>query len=118
MEDAVIAVSKKVIGLLVFTIVGLSLVILTAYSKYIYAKDFTFLIEATCNPEQQSCFVRDCEEYCPPNQLEIYSAYEISAADYDKCTTNGCENICQNETTKNLCIEISCNAENGDDCTD
>lgn len=118
MEDAVIAVSKKVIGLLVFTICGASLVFLSAYTKYIYAKDFSFLIEATCNPEQQTCYVRDCDESCPPNQLEIYSAYEISAADYAKCTTNGCENICQNETTSNLCKEFVCDGEKGDDCTE
>ncbi len=118
MEDAVIAVSRKVIGLLVFTIISLSLVFMTAYTKYIFAQDYTFRIEATCNPQQQTCFVRDCTESCPPNQLPVYSAYKISASDYSECTTNGCENICQNEDKSNLCKEIVCNAQNGDSCSE
>lgn len=120
MEDVVIvAASKKVTRLLIFfAFVCVSLVALTSYTKYIYAKDYTFRIESTCNPEEGVCYVRDCDEYCPPNNLAVYTVYNMSASYYDQCENNSCENICHNEDTAQLCIELKCSEENGDVCTD
>jgi len=118
MDDQVNTLSRKVIVLLITTSVCVCLVLLTAYTKFIYANDYQFRIEAPCDPETESCFVRDCEEYCPPNGLEVFSVFEISAADYEKCTTNSCENVCQSVVGDELCLQVSCDEENGDDCTD
>ena len=47
----------------------------SSYYKYYYAKDYDFLVEASCNPEIEKCNFRDCEnepDSCPPNGLSNY----------------------------------------------
>ena len=110
--------SPKVSILLSITAVCVALVFLTAYSKYIFAKDYDFILEAPCNPEIEVCFVRDCDDYCPPNELDTYTIYKIPASAYESCTTNSCQNICQNPKTSGLCEKINCQIEDGDDCSD
>lgn len=117
MEDKVIAVSKKVVVLLVATVISVSLVILTSYTKYIFAQDFQFRIEGTCNPETETCYVRDCDDYCPPNQLANYNVFIIPASEYDQCENNTCDNLCQADEANPLCEKINCSVENGNDCT-
>lgn len=103
--------------LLLISGISVALVCLVSYTKYIYAKDYTFLVEASCDPLTQSCYVRDCEDYCPPNELESYTVFAISAADFSSCTDNSCSNVCLNPTTAEKCEEITCDIENGDDCS-
>jgi hypothetical protein len=104
--------------LIAFIIITLFFVFLTGYTKYIFAKDYTFYIEAECNPDTTSCFIRDCEEYCPPNGLSTYSAYYIDASEYSRCTSNDCSNICQDSTTAHLCEPIPCDSDAGDECSE
>lgn len=105
-RDTVLAI--LVIGSLFF-------VALTAFTKYLLFKDYTFLIEAACDPEEQICYTRSCEDYCPPNGLEVFTVYEISASNFDSCTDNSCASICRFEQTASLCTEIFC--EPSDDVT-
>lgn len=105
---------KILVGL---TAISVLLVLLTGYTKYIYAGDYFFIIEAPCDENSQTCFVRDCEDYCPPNELATYKTYLIKAEDFADCTENSCTNICENEETSDLCEEVICNLDNGDDCS-
>jgi len=100
----------------IFIIVSLVLVYMTAFTKYIWAKDYFFIVETTCDPEVSTCFVRDCEDYCPPNGLEIYSSYLMKAYDFEKCPNGDCYEICTDTTTSNLCEKIECDLEI-DSCT-
>ncbi|MEZ4104591.1 MAG: hypothetical protein R3B60_04900 [Candidatus Paceibacterota bacterium] len=111
------SVSKRIIVMVVVTALSVSLVLLTAYTKYIYAHDYDFIIEAPCDPEQMSCYVRDCNDYCPPNELEIYQVYHLPASIYPLCIDNSCTNICESDETKKQCIPVLCNINNDDDCT-
>ncbi len=100
-----------------FVIVSIFFVFLTAYTKYIFAKDYSFYIEGECNPTTTTCFVRDCEEYCPPNGLDTYSAYYIDASEFSSCASNDCANICKNLETAHLCEQIACDS-NDYECTE
>jgi hypothetical protein len=101
-----------------FVFVALILISLTAYTKYIFAKDYNFYIEAPCDPTLMTCFVRDCDDYCPPNGLSTYRAYMVSASVFPDCIDNSCTNICLSGTTSSLCEEIICSTEDGDSCSD
>jgi hypothetical protein len=111
--------SKKwgVVILVSFVVISLTLTYLTAYTKYIFAKEYTFYIEAPCDSETMTCFTRDCEDYCPPNGLSEYRAYTIKASVFSSCTDNSCTNICQNSETAMQCEEIVCSEEDGDSCS-
>lgn len=103
--------------LTIFVLSSLVFTFLTAYTKYIFAKDYSFYIEAPCDPSTMSCFVRDCDDYCPPNGLDTYRAYMIPASIFPACTNNSCENVCLDETTTHQCEEIQCDEEAGDSCS-
>ncbi len=100
-----------------FVLLSLVFTYLTAYTKYIFAKDYSFYIETPCDPESMTCFVRDCDDYCPPNGLAIYRSFSIPADVFPVCTSNSCENICLNKATSHQCEEIVCDEENGDSCS-
>lgn len=100
-----------------FVILSLILVFLTAYTKYIFAKDYYFYIESPCDPSTTKCFVRDCDDYCPPNGLETYSAYNIKASTYSSCLDNSCVNICESSESEHLCTPIACDETTGDECS-
>jgi len=117
MSQETIPVSRGVAIIMIVSTLLLSFVSLTAYTKYIFAKDFNFIVEVFCNQEEEVCFVRDCDEYCPPNGLETYSVFEIPAHLYSSCTSNSCENICLAEDSSYLCTRIICDNENGDVCS-
>ncbi len=104
--------------LTVFIILAVIFTFLTAYTKYIFAKDYSFYIEGPCDPETMICFIRDCDDYCPPNGLAEYRSYMIPASVFPVCTDNACSNICQNKATNHQCQEISCDTEAGDSCSD
>ncbi len=113
--DACLSLRVKILVLL--TTISVVLVLLTGYTKYIYAEDYFFYVEAPCNSDSQTCFVRDCDDYCPPNELEEYKTYLIKAEHFSNCTDNSCVNICEEGATSNLCEEIECNIDEGDDCS-
>jgi hypothetical protein len=98
-----------------FIVISLVLVFLTAFTKFIFAKDYYFYIESECDESSEICFTRDCEEYCPPNGLDTYKAYYIPASAFPQCEDNGCNNICEGDAS-NVCEELECDAENGDVC--
>ncbi len=105
---------KIFLSLITITIAA---VFLSMYARYIFAQDYYFLVEAPCDPELQVCFERSCDDYCPPNELEVYKTYQIKANEYKKCSTNTCTNICENSETADTCEELVCNPEADEVCT-
>lgn len=116
MEDAK-HISLQV-RILIWTIVVMIVLVATSsYTKYIFAKEYYFHVEAPCDSSTNICYVRDCEDYCPPNGLSEYTVYEIKAIDYVSCHDNSCTNVCTESATSNKCGEIECNVAQGDECS-
>ena len=102
--------------LVIFFILSFFVVVISAYSRFVILKDFTFQVEVPCNPETQTCFVRDCEvDYCPPNNLTEYALFNIRGYQYSSCTTGTCVLYCSRASSQ--CEAVSCDPENGDVCT-
>lgn len=99
---------KLYIGLVIILTL---IVIFSSYARYLFTKDYNFLIEAPCDPATEKCQIRDCEDYCPPNELAIYKTYLVKAEHFEKCTDNTCTNICQSTQTASLCKLIPCDEE-------
>lgn len=109
--------SQKTFYILLSVLLSIvSLSLFSSFTRFVVAKDYNFHVEIPCEPTSEgTCFVRDCDDYCPPNGLESYKVFVIPALLYDKCTDNSCSNICL--TNGSLCSEIQCSLENGDTCT-
>ncbi len=86
------------------------------FYKYFLNKNYPFLIEAPCSQENENCFVRDCSSgECPPNELEYYKQYYISAADFEKCIDDSCADECSSEEIK--CEQVVCGELPEDTCS-
>jgi len=86
----------------------------TAY-RFLWVKDYVFIVEAACDPAVEVCFYRDCDDYCPPNGLEYYRVFEVSAADFSTCSDNSCSRECMSGSI--ACSEVLCDAEAEDECS-
>lgn len=104
---------KEFLKLLLGSIV---LVVVATGYKFLINKDYDFVVEAVCDPSVQTCFNRDCSEGdCPPNELEDYRQFIISASDFSKCSDNSCLEECLSKAIS--CEEIMCDEGAGDICT-
>lgn len=83
---------------LILTIFGVCLFLVAvsfSYVKYFENKDFLMTLESSCNPENESCFYRDCSlEECPPNSLEVYKYVDVPAWFFSNCKDNSCTSEC------------------------
>ena len=104
--------SSKLLIIFIFTLIVL--VSLSSYVRYIFAKDYEFHVEMTCDTKTEICNIRDCNDYCPPNGLAEYKVYKIPAIDFTNCIDNSCSNICG---ATNKCLLIKCDTESGDTCS-
>lgn len=114
MKDSKKSLDKALI--FVFTLSFL-FVIGTVFYRYIYTKNYDYLIEASCDPLVENCFFRDCTntDDCPPNELSIYKQWTIKAYDFPKCADNSCKSEC--ESGQIACISIPCGDSKDDDCS-
>lgn len=89
----------------------------SSFYKYYYIKDYTYLVEAKCDPQTEVCFSRDCSvpDGCPPNGLSFYKQFFIQAYDFKKCSENSCESECRKKLLK--CTPIPCGESSDDVCT-
>ncbi len=92
-------------------------VILSTAYLFLVLKNYDFVVEASCDPAaEEGCFYRDCSTgECPPNELEYYRVFLVSAKDFDSCSDNSCLKECTEGSIR--CEEVTCDAEAGDDCT-
>lgn len=89
---------------------GFFVVLLGAFARYYYLKEYIFHIETPCDPAFEICFVRDCEaDECPPNGLSHYRTFDILANKFDACEADNCEFFC--ETNPSECVELVCDSE-------
>ncbi len=103
-----------------FSVVILFIIVtvaISAYARFLYFQEYTFYVEAACDPEIENCYIRSCEDYCPPNELEVYKAFYIPANVFAQCTDNSCENICSDTTSGPVCEEIPCEADEETECS-
>jgi hypothetical protein len=98
-----------------FLYILLFLILITILSSFYFfylKKDYDFFVEASCNPEQETCFFRDCEnsmDGCPPNNLSYYHQYSIKARDFKFCPNEDCTQACETNTIN--CIKTECTEE-------
>lgn len=99
--------------LLFFSAIG------STFYKYLYTKNYDYLIEASCDSTIEQCFVRDCEndpDSCPPNSLSVYTQYYVNAEDFNHCADNSCQKECESGAIQ--CERIMCDTEAGDSCSE
>lgn len=96
-------------------IVSFFIVIIGAFLRYYYLKEYSFTIETSCDPQVEWCYERDCTnpDDCPPNGWSDYKQYNIPAADFDKCQADNCVSYCHDS---HQCSEIPCD-ESEDTCS-
>lgn len=83
--------------------------------KYFVAEDYSFFVEAPCDPVTHTCYIRDCEEEeCPPNEFSLYRVFVVPARVFPFCSDNTCMNIC--DLRDEPCEEILCSPDAGATC--
>lgn len=101
----------------VISISVIAVIFATGY-KFLWFQDYNFIVEASCDPTTEACFQRDCSvpDDCPPNGLESYKTYMLSAADFSQCGDSSCEFECKNNMITS-CVEIACGSSEENQCT-
>lgn len=85
------------------------------FDKFVLSQNYEFYVESPCDPAEETCYVRDCEDYCPPNGMAVYKVWMISAADFDECADDTCEAECESGAI--TCEPVPCDSEEAD-CSD
>lgn len=98
--------------------ISLSVVAAISFTAYIFLvqKNYDFVVEASCDPAESTCYYRDCSTgECPPNEFEFYRTFIVPASDFEQCADNSCLTECTEETI--ACEEIICDPEVDEECT-
>ncbi len=78
--------------------------------KFVWEKDYNFIVEAVCDPESTICFQRDCSTgECPINEYDNYRTFNVRAADFSQCADNSCLRECEDgviDCEEEVCDEI------------
>lgn len=84
---------------------------------FLAEKQYDFIVEDACDPQAETCYVRDCsiENECPPNGLDSYKVFQIKAADFPLCSYNSCARKCASGII--ACIPVPCDPDAGDTCS-
>jgi hypothetical protein len=102
----------------VLIFVSCLIVIVFAFYSYFYKKNFDFIVEVACDPLVEECLLRDCSSgECPPNNLEIFKRYVLSAADFQFCENEDCQLVCENNLIECELIPCEENFEFGETCS-
>ncbi len=102
---------------LLITFLSIAIVIIFTAQRFMFEKNYTFILEAPCDSTTERCFHRDCstENECPPNLLENYKKYNIQASDFQNCSDNSCIKECMSNAI--VCEETVCDSTLGDNCS-
>ena len=87
-----------------------------SFYRYYHLKDYSYSVEAVCDPTTEICFSRDCSNSsdCPPNQLSFYKEYRVKAYDFPLCEDDSCSVVCALGSIE--CNFVQCDQEAGDVC--
>ena len=107
----------------IFLIAIVSMVVLAIGSTFwlfYLQKNYTVIVEASCDPASETCFYRLCTSSentgdCPPNELENYKVFSLQAYDFENCADNSCKQECESGTFE--CVETVCGETEGDECS-
>ncbi len=104
-----------------FTIINIILfigAIVACFYFFYFKKDFNFIVETSCDITKEECFVRDCTnpDNCPPNGLEEFKRYSLSAKDFKYCKLQDCSGVCGDGTIECRSIECNENEDTGEFC--
>ena len=104
----------KILFTLLFSMIFI--VVANNFYTFYYQKNYKFIVETPCDPTEQTCFIRHCDENdeCPPNGLEQYRLFNLKASDFPKCSSDSCLDECLNSIIS--CEEVKCNESSGDAC--
>ncbi len=94
---------------LIFVVLSVVAVIFTSFYNFYFKKNYSFMVEASCDSQKEVCFYRDCDTEdaeCPPNNLSYYKKYTINAKDFPLCENEDCTNACSTGLIK--CEETEC----------
>ncbi len=95
----------------------LAVIAVNFYTLY-FQKNYDFIVETACDPAAEECFARDCSEEgaCPPNELQYFKRYTISAKNFPMCEGEDCTSAC--ETVMGACEQMMCepDEEFGESC--
>lgn len=81
---------------------AVAIVLIFPFKKFVLDRDFFYVVEVPCDPQKETCLYRDCStDECPPNQLNDYKRYKISARDFSICRSESCYLEC--EARKIMC---------------
>lgn len=125
-EETAIAESRPIVSrepidrpgkiVLALLITSIGLVIFSTGYRFLWEKNYTFMVETECTVGSESCFARDCEEEeCPPNGLEEYRVFNLQAKDFSACDGGSCLNVCVDGSI--TCEEVMCDSFAGDSCS-
>ena len=105
-----------------FTILNIVLflgIIINSLYFFYFKKDFNFIVETSCDPSQEQCFIRDCTnpDDCPPNGLSSFKRYSLKANNFKYCLNEDCKIVCESGQIK--CEAIPCvdDPEIGESCS-
>lgn len=94
---------------LIILLAGILISIAVSFYSFFYKKNYDFFIETSCDPVNEVCFYRDCEnnpDLCPPNNLSYYHKYTIKARDFKYCSNEDCTEVCKTGAIE--CAETKC----------
>lgn len=92
---------------------GVIVSIAVSFYNFYYKKNYDFYVETQCNPDEEICFYRDCEndpDICPPNNFTYYNQYIIKAKDFKFCDNEDCGRVCKSGEIH--CVKVGCSLEN------
>lgn len=72
-------------------------VVVVSFYFFYFKKDYTFIVETSCDKDSEGCLFRDCsvaDTNCPPNNFSYYRRYQIRARDFAQCTNEDCTEVC------------------------
>ncbi len=99
-------------NILLASVFGAAMLITAARGFYVIyiEKNYPYLVEVSCNPGKEECIQRDCSnaDDCPPNQLQFYKEFTLSAKDFLQCEGT-CEEFCAQNPES--CRQTDCSSD-------
>lgn len=108
---------RKINWLLLLISLSCIVVIFVSFYFFYLKKDFDFIVEVSCDPTLEECFVRDCENVkCPSNDLSVFKKYTLKAKDFKYCENENCAVACESGQVQCEAVPCEIDEEYGESC--